>query len=434
MDALAHLQRDAMPLPHQFRLKVFIVASLTAAAILVSIVAIPQWLSKQARWEVLRTHVGQIAQLAASVVDGDLHQRLLDPANYSPELYARALKPLVRFHSANPDLFYVYTMAVRNHVPHFILDTAASPDLRTTHHLRASPYMQPFTISEKYQDGWLDQIAAGHTYVTPTFEHDDYGNFLSAHVPIYDSQGGDSGFVGVDFDMQYYLAEEARFRVIEAGSLAVAVMAALLIGFLVALYYGDLRRRMRELYHRSTRDDLTGLLNRRGAKLAVDQALTTDTACCAMVLVDIDHLRMIIGMHGHSTGDAVVARTAEAIRQSIHEGEVCARLGEGEFMVFCPERDKGGALEIAERIMAALRSQEMPLADVEPAVTIGIAAYHGGNNNFSQMYRDAHAALYQAKIEGRSSIGLSAGASRKPRIDVRTTTKNESSHGRLLKL
>jgi hypothetical protein len=70
---------------------------LAAATILLSIVAIPQWLSKQARWDALRSHVGEIGQLAASVVDGDLHRELLDPANYSDDLYSRALKPLVRF-------------------------------------------------------------------------------------------------------------------------------------------------------------------------------------------------------------------------------------------------------------------------------------------------------------------------------------------------
>ncbi len=84
-------------------------------------------------------HVGQIGQLAVSAVDGDLHHRLLDPSNYSADLYKSALEPLVRFHSANADLFYVYTMAVRDGVPRFILDTAASSDLRTQHrrwHLR----------------------------------------------------------------------------------------------------------------------------------------------------------------------------------------------------------------------------------------------------------------------------------------------------------
>jgi hypothetical protein len=218
MSTLASLQRQTTASRSQFRRDVFIIASVVAAVILVSIVAVPQWLSKQARWEVLRAHVGQIGQLAASAVDGDLHHQLLDTANYSAELYARAVKPLVRFHSANSDLFYVYTMAVRDHVPYFILDTATSADLHTKYDLQASAYMQPFKLRSEYEDGWLDQIASGKTYVTPTYEHDDYGISLTSHVPIYDSRGGYSGFVGVDFDMQYYLAEEARFRVIEAGS------------------------------------------------------------------------------------------------------------------------------------------------------------------------------------------------------------------------
>jgi hypothetical protein len=66
----------------RFNPVVFGVASLAAAALLVSIVAMSQWLSKQARWEALRAHVGEIGRVAESVVDGDLHRRLLDPANY----------------------------------------------------------------------------------------------------------------------------------------------------------------------------------------------------------------------------------------------------------------------------------------------------------------------------------------------------------------
>jgi diguanylate cyclase (GGDEF)-like protein len=406
MNMLVGLQRQTTPSPRQFRRDIFIVASALAAVILVSIVAIPQWLSKQARWEVLRSHVGQIGQLAASVVDGDLHRRLLDHANYSAELYATALKPLVRFHSANSDLFYVYTMVDRDHIPYFILDTAASSELRTKNHLRASGYMQPFKLRKEYEDGWLDQIAAGKTYVTPTYEHDDYGYFLTAHVPIYDSQGAYSGFVGVDFDMEYYLTEEARFRVIEIGSLVAALMVALLIGFLLALYYGDLQRRMRELYYRATRDDLTGLLNRRGAKDAVNKALSRDVANCAMLLVDIDHLKMIVGMQGRSTGDAVIASTAEAIRQSVGDEDICARLGEGEFMVFSTDCDVDRAKETAERLLIRLRHQEVALAGVKSTVSIGIATHDRADTDFSRMYRDADEALYQARVEGKSCIGV----------------------------
>src|SRR5688500_11786709 len=105
--------------------RIFWTVTLSTAVVLAAIVAIPQWLSKDARMDVLRSHVGQIAQLAASVVDGDLHRQLLDPAHYTPELYARTLEPLVRFHSANPDIFYVYTIVERDAKSYFVVDTAA---------------------------------------------------------------------------------------------------------------------------------------------------------------------------------------------------------------------------------------------------------------------------------------------------------------------
>ena len=227
-----------MDLGRRFNFLVFGLASLAAAVVLIAIVAIPQWLSQQARFDMLRSHVGEIGQLAASVVDGDLHRKLLDPENYSRELYHRALAPLVRFHSANPDIFYVYTMANRDGVPYFVLDTAASPDLKSKHNLRASDYMEEFELDEDDNGQWLKDIDSGKTYITPTFETDDYGAFLTAHAPIYDGQGRYSGFVGVDFDTEYYLMREARFRAIAIGTLAAALLAAVAIGYLVALYHG----------------------------------------------------------------------------------------------------------------------------------------------------------------------------------------------------
>ncbi|MGA7545684.1 MAG: diguanylate cyclase [Methyloceanibacter sp.] len=399
-------RRRATKFRRQFDPVIFIIASLAAAAILLTIVAIPQWLSRQARWEMLRSHVGEIAQLAASVVDGDLHHQLLDSANYSDELYARALKPLVRFHSANPNIFYLYTMVDRGGIPYFVLDTAASPDLRTGHQLRASAYMERFDIREEYEDDWLQQIAAGKTYVTPTYEQDDFGDFLTAHVPIYDSKGDYSGFVGVDFDLQYYFAQEARFRAIAIGTLAAGLIVALVIGYLVAQYHCAMRQRMRELYENSIRDGLTGMLNRRGITDVISKPREGEPKNRATLLVDIDNLKMINDMHGHVAGDAVIARTAEAIRESVREGDECARIGGDEFMVFAPDCDADSAEEIAQRILSTLSRQGMPLVGVKFGVSIGIALHEGGSIDFAQMYRNADAALYQAREDGKSRVGL----------------------------
>jgi diguanylate cyclase (GGDEF)-like protein len=364
-------------------------------------------LSKQARWEALRSHVGEIGQIAASVVDGNLHRKLLDPTNYSDELYALALRPLVRFHSADPNIFYLYTMVDRDGVAYFVLDTAASPDLRTVNKLRASAYMERFDLREEYKnDGWLDQIAAGKAYVNPTFEHDDYGDFLSATSPIYDSEGRYSGFVGVDFDLQYYFTQEARFRVIAINSLIAALIGSLVIGFLVAVYYSAMHGRMQQLYDISIRDSLTGLLNRRGAIAAIGKSLAQHQASNAMLLVDVDNLKMINDLRGHATGDAVVALTAEAVRESIRAGDQCARFGGDEFLIFAPDCDVDEATKIANRIIGRLSGQSMPLAGTSCSVSIGIVVHDGAHADFDRMYRDADVALYQGREDGKNRVAV----------------------------
>ena len=126
-----------------------------------------------------------------------------------------------------------------------------------------------------------------------------------------------------------------------------------------------------------------------------------------MLLIDIDHLKMIIAMRGRSAADAVVVCTAEAVRQSGNDGDICARLGEGEFMVFSADCGTDCAKETAERILDRLRQQKVPLVGVKPTVSIGIAS-HGADTDFSRMYHDADEALYQARLEGKSCIGVFA--------------------------
>ena len=385
----------------RFHPRVLFLATLVAAIILVTIVAVPQWLSKHARLDVLRDHVGQIADLAASVVDGDLHRQLIDPANYNAESYDRAVKPLVRFHSANPEIFYVYTMVERDGGTFFVLDTAASPDLHIGRTLKASGYMERFQIRKEYESDWLKQIAAGNTWVTPTFQQDDYGDFLTAHKAIYDSQHRYSGFVGVDFDLQYYLSQETRFKTIGTWSLIAALISSLVIGYIIALYHFDLNHRIEEHYHTSIRDGLTGLLNRRGALDAIGRSLARRTASYATLLVDIDNLKTLNDTFGHAHGDAVIGTLAAVIRESIREGDDCARLGGDEFMIFAPDCDAEGAAEIARRILAAAGAPRAELSGASFSVSIGIAVRVHADADFDRMYREADAALYHAKSGGK---------------------------------
>jgi diguanylate cyclase (GGDEF)-like protein len=389
-----------------FNWRVFAITSLVSAIVLGSTVAIPQLLSRQARWEELRAHVGETGQLGASVIDGDLHRRLIDPANYTDALYAEALKPLIRFHSADPNIHYLYTMVDRDGVAYFVLDTAGAPGLKTDRKLEKSAYMERFDVDPQYDDDWLQQLAAGKTYVNPTF--------LTATSPIYDSQGRYSGFVGVDFDLDYYVASESRFRAIAIGSVIVALLASLAIGYVVSQYYSTIHRRIQELYETSIRDNLTGLLNRRGAMSTIGRSLAERASSYAMLLVDIDNLKLINDLQGQTTGDAVLARVAAVIRDTIGAEDKCARFGGDEFLVLSPNSDAERAMTLARKILSRLSRIEMPLAGVTFRVSIGISVHDGATAEFATMYADADAALHFVRSEGKTRIGMfTAPATRK---------------------
>jgi diguanylate cyclase (GGDEF)-like protein len=385
-----------------FTPRVFWIAALASAVVLGTIVAVPQWLSKQARLDVLRSNVGQIARLAASTIDGDLHRQLLDPAQYTPQLYEKALAPLVRFHSAAPDVSYVYTMVERDGKSHFILDTAASNRLVTKRTLRASSYMEPFeTIDKEPDPDWLQRIAAGETYVYPNFLNDEYGYFLSGHTPIFDSAGRYSGFVGVDFDIDYYLQREARFRAISIGTLLAALIFSIAIGYLTARYHYYLNHRIQEHYQLSIHDELTRLLNRRGVMQAVNAALALHASSYAAIIVDVDDLKRINDGHGHAAGDDFLRKVAEAMRASIRDADICARLGGDEFLIFATGCDLDAATEIARRILNRVYADDAP-SQIGFGVSIGICIARYPDVDFESMYRSADRALYKAKASGKN--------------------------------
>jgi diguanylate cyclase (GGDEF)-like protein len=383
----------------------FALAGLAAAAILLLLVAVPQWLSQQARFDVMRHQVGEIAEISASVVNGDLHRKLLNPENYTEDLYAEALAPLVRLHSSDPDIHYLYTMADQNGEAFFILDTANSPQLRTSRTLEASAYFEKFETADD-DDNWLSIISSGKTYITPDFEQDDYGLFLSGHAPIYDSQGRYSGFVGVDIDLQTYMMRESRFRAIAIGTLAAAVLLSLLIGYGASLYLTAMRNRVRELYETAITDSLTGLLNRRGATEIIKPAVKKHAGRAALLVVDIEGLKMINAIRGNATGDAVLARTSQAIRETLGKGDRCARMGH-EFLIYSPDCTLETAIELGRGIAGKISGRDMPLAGANYSIAIGVAIKGATNqSDFTQLYAEANHALSQAKMEGRNRVSV----------------------------
>jgi diguanylate cyclase (GGDEF)-like protein len=155
----------------------------------------------------------------------------------------------------------------------------------------------------------------------------------------------------------------------------------------------------------SIRDSLTGLLNRRGAIATIGKSLARQRGSNALLLVDVDNLKMINDLRGHATGDAVIALTAEAVRESIRAGDQSARFDGDKFWIFAPGCDVDEAMKIANRIRRR-ESGPMPLAGTRFRVSIGIVTHDSAHADFDRMYRDADAAMLQGREDGRSRVGV----------------------------
>ena len=91
-----------------------------------------------------------------------------------------------------------------------------------------------------------------------------------------------------------------------------------------------------QLAARSERDELTGLLNRRGFRRLAEQALKVEQRSgrrSALLFIDLDYFKPINDVHGHAAGDLALQSVAETLRAGVRDGDIVARFGGDEFVV-----------------------------------------------------------------------------------------------------
>ncbi len=157
--------------------------------------------------------------------------------------------------------------------------------------------------------------------------------------------------------------------------------------------------------HEANHDALTGLLNRG----ATDRRLTEAKARTrrhgvplAVLLIDLDHFKLVNDQHGHAAGDHVLKATARLIKSALRQTDAAGRYGGEEFLVVA-ESDEPEVL--AERIRQSIANHTFVKAPEVWSVTcsVGIATWTPGGHDAGLVTR-ADAALYQAKDAGRNCV------------------------------
>lgn len=151
-------------------------------------------------------------------------------------------------------------------------------------------------------------------------------------------------------------------------------------------------------------DELTGLINRRKlyerSELVLAQARRSGKPV-AMLMMDIDHFKIINDSMGHVEGDRILEKLGTRLREQGRETDIIARYGGEEFVIMLPDANKSQARSAAQRLHAI--ANQIKVKDEPLTVSIGVSyTMHNSQLTFQNLFQTADAALYQAKDQGRN--------------------------------
>ena len=188
---------------------------------------------------------------------------------------------------------------------------------------------------------------------------------------------------------------------------------ALTCSTLLAWAFADNRARMIGLLTQQARTDvLTSLLNRRGLMTYFNLFIALykrDKQELCILILDLDHFKLINDNFGHDIGDKVIISCANVLKAELRETDTIARLGGEEYIVLLPNTTLVNAEAFAYRIKDTIENLTINSVNNLPirvTTSIGITCASKGRFTFEALYKAADQALYKAKKNGRNCIVL----------------------------
>jgi diguanylate cyclase (GGDEF)-like protein len=141
----------------------------------------------------------------------------------------------------------------------------------------------------------------------------------------------------------------------------------------------ELARRSHVNWMNATRDRLTGLLNRHGFELAIEEEMSKDDPQFALFLIDLDKFKLVNDTYLHSVGDEVLKICGKRIANATKKGDAIARFGGDEFIALLPGISRADALLKCDRIRQNI---EAPIVvdgiQISVGASCGICLYAPG--------------------------------------------------------
>lgn len=169
----------------------------------------------------------------------------------------------------------------------------------------------------------------------------------------------------------------------------------------------ELNEKNQMLVELSLRDSMSGLLNHNAS---IDQLKVFTSSAIryghvfAVIMIDIDHFKLINDRYGHPSGDRVIEEIAILLETSTRASDICGRYGGEEFIVLLPETDEQGAVELAEQIRRSI--MEITIKEIDNqqiSASFGVTVFDHQDHQ-ADLVSQADQALYAAKRNGRNQV------------------------------
>jgi len=150
----------------------------------------------------------------------------------------------------------------------------------------------------------------------------------------------------------------------------------------------------------ATRDELTGLYNRRAIRNVFERAVDTETT---LAICDVDHFKKINDQYGHDVGDLVLKQVALSIQHRLRDADVVVRWGGEEFLILLPNTHLKEGLNIIERMRYELASTSFEVKGHYLSLSISAGVVSSSEQGtWDGMISVADQYLYKAKKSGRN--------------------------------
>lgn len=167
----------------------------------------------------------------------------------------------------------------------------------------------------------------------------------------------------------------------------------------------ELKKTNQNLERLARVDELSGLYNRRYFFESIEELHKQDEDITyAIILVDIDNLKVVNDNYGHPCGDLVIDMVASSMRKVVNNGK-CFRMGGDEFIILLPEATREAASEVAENLLKTISDSPVKMGDSLRNVTVSLGiGVRSKGVDVQEVLALADRKLYKSKNNGKNQI------------------------------